>query len=77
MKSLGQSVFGLANILFVACFAGNAIDQVRALAGDVVFSSNSFTCLCTGEMVYPVDNRAEHALKVSAFFLSFGEVTRR
>ena len=49
IKSLGQTVFGLANILFLAGLAGNEVDQIRALTSYIEFARESFTCGVAGE----------------------------
>jgi hypothetical protein len=37
-KSINQSVFSLTNVLFVASFASDTVNQIAAFAGDIVFA---------------------------------------
>ena len=48
IKSLNQTVFGLAHILFVTSVARNKINEVRALARNVKFTWEIFTCSLAG-----------------------------
>ena len=49
LESLYYGVFGLAYILFFAGFASDTVDQVRALASNIVFARETFTSGCAGE----------------------------
>ena len=44
LESLFQAVFGLAYILFLTSSAGDAVDEVVAVAGHVVFRAILSTC---------------------------------
>lgn len=43
-KSFGYCIFGLAYILLVASFAGDAVNDIRAFTTDIVFAREHLVC---------------------------------
>ena len=72
VKSLGQTVFGLANILFMTGLAGNEVNQIGTFASYIKFARESFACGMAGESGAFVQVWAKLALGVGAFVSLFG-----
>ena len=66
LESLFQTVLGLTHILFLASAAGDAVDQVVAVARDVVFSGIFSTCDSGQNMTVCVQQGTISALPVCA-----------
>ena len=49
LESEGQGAFGLADILFVTTFTGNAVNKIGAFAAHVEFASKGLFCHGTGD----------------------------
>ena len=71
LESLFQAVFGLAYILFLASSAGDAVDEVVAVARHVVFCAILSTCDSCHNLAFRVQQGT-----ISTLFVGTGFVDR-